>query len=477
MQIFKQWPLYLIGRILPAAITFGAIGLYTRLVDPASFGTYALLLSTSILFGMTGFAWLRVATIRMMATVSKDEVADFTATIALSFLGVSVVASLAIFLVLHLYNPALPFSLVILTAAVMVASNWFELNVSLAQARMQLRAYGALQGARAIATLGASLLLIFGGLKAAALLGGFAIGNCTGFGMLGAWMPGFRGSFRRDIFARLFRFGWPSSAASVSFSVFTAQRYLLGIFGGSAAVGLFAVANDFSMQTVGLLMGTVTIAGQPLAFRARDLGKKEQLYDQLRNNARLLFAVGLAASAGLIALAGPIAHVFFGPKFRAGAEPVIAIAALATLVSSLRSCYFEQAFEIALKTRPIAILTAVRIALTIVPSVVLIQRYGAIGAASAVLIGESVAIAGSVVWARRLIRMPIPLQSFGKVAAATVAMICAIQVIPNRSSPLGLALAVIVGLVTYGGACALIYLRQIRTVMRLPRGIAAATRP
>ena len=42
MQVFKQWPIYLIGRILPAAIGFFGIALYTRLLDPASFGIYAL---------------------------------------------------------------------------------------------------------------------------------------------------------------------------------------------------------------------------------------------------------------------------------------------------------------------------------------------------------------------------------------------------------------------------------------------------
>jgi len=61
MQVFRLWPIYFAGRMLPAAIAFGGIALYTRLLDPASFGIYALCLSTSFLVGMTGFSWLRVA--------------------------------------------------------------------------------------------------------------------------------------------------------------------------------------------------------------------------------------------------------------------------------------------------------------------------------------------------------------------------------------------------------------------------------
>jgi O-antigen/teichoic acid export membrane protein len=475
MQIFKQWPVYFIGRILPALIAFGGVALYTRLLDPTSFGTYALLLSTSFLFGMTGFSWLRVATIRMMATVSAEDTPDFTATIAMAFAGTSVVVAAAILVTLHVYNPSLPLPLLLLTAAAAVASNWFELNIALTQARMQLIAFGVLQGARAVIVLGSSVLLILAGLKAGALMAGFALGNCVAFGMLPGWMPGTRGKVRREILVRLFRFGWPSSATSLSYSVVTTQRYLLGIVGGSGAVGLFAVANDFATQTIGLLMGTVTIAGQPLAFRARDLGAKDQLHAQLRNNARLLFAVGFAATAGIIALAGPITHTFFGPKFRTGAEPVVIISSLAILMSSLRSSYFEQAFEIALKTRPIAILTGIRMAVTLALSFFLIPAHGAVGAAYSVLIAESAALVVSALWSRRMIRMPLPLMSFARVILATIAMVGAIQLIPHRTSFVGLAIAISVGIITYFGACGLIYFRQIREMIQIPRGVSQAT--
>jgi O-antigen/teichoic acid export membrane protein len=474
MQIFKQWPLYFLGRILPAAIAFGGIGVYTRLVDPASFGTYALLLSTSFLFGMTGFSWLRVAAIRMMATVAPEDTADYTATIALSFAGVSAIVAGAIVLWLRLYDHSLPLSLTLLTAAVAVASSWFELNISLAQARIQLVAYGVLQGVRAIVTLGASVLLIFAGFKAQALLGGFVIGSCVAFGRIGVWLPGLKGKPRREIFVRMFRFGWPSSAGSLSTSVATAQRYLLGSYYGNVAVGLFAVASDFTTQTIGLLIGTVAIAGQPLAFRARDLGAHDQLDAQLRNNARLLFAVGFAATAGIIALAGPIAHFFLGPKFRAGAEPVIIVVALSAFVSGMRGSYFEQAFEIALKTRPIAVLTAGRIAIALVPSVFLIKRYGSIGAAGAILLSEVVTLAATILWSRRMMPMPIPFGSFARIVAATLAMVGVIELIPDRNTMLGLTLAIIVGLVTYCCAGALMYFRQIRGLFRLPNGITSA---
>jgi hypothetical protein len=62
--------------------------------------------------------------------------------------------------------------------------------------------------------------------------------------------------------------------------------------------------------------------------------------------------------------------------------------------------------------------------------------------------------------------MPLPLYSFAKVVAATAAMIGVMHLVPNRSSVLGLALAIAAGIVTYAAVGALVYARQIRAALR-----------
>jgi len=469
--------MYVAGRMLPAAIAFGGIALYTRLLDPASFGTYALCLSMSFLIGMAGFSWLRVAALRMAASVDAADEPDLGATMALLFAGTAAIVALTLVAALRIYNPSLPWSSVLLTAAGAVASGWFELNVTLFQARLQLGGYGALQAVRAISALAASLLLIAAGFKANALLGGFAAGNCAALGALGSWRPALRGRFRRGLFAKLWRFGWPSSAASLSYFSVTFQRYALEGVAGGAAVGIFAAASDFAQQTVGLLIGTATLAGQPLAFRARDLASRDDLSAQLRSNAQLVFAVGLASAAGLIALGGPISHLYFGPRFRTDAGTILALAAAVMFVSGLRANYFEQAFEIAFETRPVAIITFLRIALTVVLSLWLIRPLGAIGAALATLAAEIVALAVSVCWAGRVVRMPVPFGAFAKIAAATAAMVLVVDLVPGRYSPAGLALAVGAGVLTYAAILGSMHVRQVLALFGLSVRTAAGTRP
>ena len=463
MKVFKQWPIYFIGRILPAGVGFCAIALYTRLLAPASFGIYALLLSTSFFVGLIGFTWLRVASLRMIASVAPADEPKLMATIGLGFFGMSIVVSAVTVLIVRIYQPAWGWTPALLTAACAVASGWFELNVSIMQARLRIVAYSVLQMIRALLALAASLVLIAAGFKANALLGGFAIGNCAGLGALGIWRgAAISGRFDSKLLRKIFHFGWPVSATAISNMSVTFLRYLLNAFSGSATVGIFAAASDFSQQTIGLLIGTATIAGQPLAFRARDLGNHQELAEQLKNNARLIFAIGFPATVGLIALAGPISEVYLGPRFHVHAGLLIAISAIVMFLSGLRTSYFEQAFEIAMRTMAVAVNTGVRLVLVVVPSFWLIAHYGAVGAADSVLISEMIGLAVSIVWANSLMRLPIPWWSWLKIASATGVMLAALQLMPGKSTPIGLAAAIVTGVAVYAGAIALTHIQGLR---------------
>ena len=141
---------------------------------------------------------------------------------------------------------------------------------------------------------------------------------------------------------------------------------------------------------------------------------------------------------------------------------LVALAAFVMFFSGLRGNYFEQAFEIARKTRAIALNTVVRVGLTIGLSLWAIGHYGAVGAAAALLLAEGVGLVLSIVWARQLMHVPIPVKTWGKICLATAAMLGAIALLPGRYSVLGLLASVIVGAAVYGATIALTHVRRLR---------------
>jgi len=448
--LIQKSGIFFFGRALPALIGVGGVALYTRMLDPASVGAYALLLSISLLASAVGFSWLRVAALRLAAGTTEDAEQKLSATIAASFAATAVVVAIVEALALHVLKPGLTLSSLLLAVAAAAASAWYELNGVMLQARLSVFAWGMLNFGRALGALVFSFLLILAGWKVDALLGGFCLGNCATVACMGIWRPALAGRFDPALFRRLFSFGWPSSVTAAFMQISPAfQRYTLDVAAGSSAVGLYAVSQDFTSQTLFVLIGSISLAGIPMAYKAKDQGGPAALNRQLVENARLIFAVALPASVALAVLAGPVAHIFFGARFRAGAEVIMALIAMAATIAGLRTYYFDQAFELALQTRPQAVISFLGTLCVIVLSLVLIPRYAAVGAAVSSLVASAVWLLMSIVWGRRILPMPMPVRSWLKTAFAVAGMVLAIEAVPGRNDVIGLGEAVALGTLTY----------------------------
>jgi O-antigen/teichoic acid export membrane protein len=167
--LIQKSVIYLFGRVLPALIGFGGVALYTRMLDPASVGAFALLLSISLLSSAVGFSWLRVAALRLAAGSVDDSDRTLIATVAVSFAATAAIVAAVEVGVLHFIKPGLSLSSLSLAVAAAAASAWYELNGTMLQARLSVLAWGLLSFARAAVALGCSLVLIRAGLKTDAL--------------------------------------------------------------------------------------------------------------------------------------------------------------------------------------------------------------------------------------------------------------------------------------------------------------------
>jgi O-antigen/teichoic acid export membrane protein len=438
MKLIGHSLLYFIGRILPACIAVLGVSLYTRLLDPRAVGAYAVL-SSIALFSAVAFNWLRVAVFRTLGSALHLE-PDFMRTVIVLFGRTSLVVAVAETVALFLYDHHLSPVACALTVAAAISSAWFELNLTLLQSRGNVRAYGTVNLSRAVATVACSLGFIALGVRTEALLAGYVLGNCTSLLVSRPWFSAFRATTDKTLFRTFMVFGWPATiTGALSQMSVTFDRLLLNVAAGTAAVGIYAVAYDFSRQTVFLLISATALAGQPMAIRLLDLDGEAAAQVQLRQNARLMFAVALPAVVALTLLAKPIADVVLGARFRADAGFVIGMIALATALSGLRTFYFDQAFELARRTRPQAWISGATAAVGIIGSLTLIPRFGALGAASSALLASTFGISLSIALGRRIFKMPIPLFECMLIAVATALMAAALVLLPRGDGIAGLA--------------------------------------
>ena len=306
--------------------------------------------------------------------------------------------------------------------------------------------------------------MILLGFKAQALLGGFVLGNFSAVAFGKQWLPALHGKFDRALFRRCFDFGWPQSVnAAQSFAAPAAQRWIIQSAAGTATVGIFSVANDFASQTIASLVGSFSLAGIPLAFRAKERNDSAALQLQLQANARLILGIALPATVGFMVLAQPIAHTFFGAKFWTGAPLLLTLIGASAFAINMRVYYFDQAFELAMETRPQAVISIVGTALAIGLTIVLVPHYAAAGAAVAALCGSVLSLALSIGWGAALLHMPIPIVDWLKTGVAAGAMALGLALFPKDTTGVGLAVALLAGACIYVVASSMMRLDLVRS--------------
>src|SRR5271170_3528243 len=79
-QALKHTAIYLLARGLPGVIAFLAIPIFSRLLDPAAYGKYALVFATVALLNAILFQWLRLSLVRYLPAY-RDNPARLKSTV------------------------------------------------------------------------------------------------------------------------------------------------------------------------------------------------------------------------------------------------------------------------------------------------------------------------------------------------------------------------------------------------------------
>lgn len=430
--MLRRFSSYGIARIVPAALNFAAIAIYTRLLGQDEYGRYALVVAASGLASSFMFTWLRMGLLRFYAELHGQHDV-FLATLLRGYMwgiGASTVAVVAYWpFADEAIRELLPFGLMVLwtTAA-------YELDLQLAVSQIRPLRYGVLAAARAIGGVGCATLLAWHGLGVRGVLGGMAIGAMIplAWAVPSQWQSAMRTAPDPQLLRRVLAYTAPLVATlSLEFVINASDRFLLGLMKGTAVVGTYAVAYDLAQQTLTVLLVTVNLAAYPAALRALEAHGPQGAQAPIREHGIMIAAVGLPAAALLALLSTNIAHLAVGADFRPAAAQLIPIVALATLVGGLKSYYFDLSFQFAKATANQIWLMAIAALVNVSLNLALIPGFGATGAAWATVGAYGVGLVLSWWRGRVTFVLPIPWRTWLRVGAATAVMAIAIQ--PIRS--------------------------------------------
>lgn len=449
-HVLSHAAIYLIARGLPGLIAFLAIPLFTRLLQPAEYGKYALVLATVMMGNALLFQWLRLSLVRFTPAFSDNpgrlKSTLFTANAAL-VLALLPVAAIVFFLpAVRQWRP------VVFPCWFMLAiQSMFELCGEYSRAVLRPWHYMALQIARSGSLILLGVMLVKFGAGWWGPLAALAVGMTIG--VIYVYRSDWRDArllYDRATLIKVAQYGVPLSlTVALTVVIASSDRFLIDIYLGDAAAGLYSVAVDFTSQTLTLLMLVINLAMYPVAMRAFEHHGREAAQEQMKSNASLLMAVGLPCVVGMTVIAPGIAHTFLGESYRDAATGIIPLVALGSFVAGLKAYHFDAAFQFAHRTIYQVWIVLFAAGLNIGLNMIAIPLWGINGAAGASLLAFSVSIALTAGFGRRHFVLPFPARASLQVLLAAGVMGALLLPFRRHVSPLAVAVQVLGGAVVY----------------------------
>lgn len=445
---------YLPSNAVQAISGLLAIVVFTRLLSPEAYGAYAVAFAITTLVHTGLFTWLEAAMARYQARAAeRGETPAHMVTLYRSAAALAFVVPIAGAGVIWLLPLAGPVQAAILAGLISIP---LRSLVKLAQERR--RAAGEVRSSALLDMSQSGGAFAFG--AALAWMGAGGAAPMAGFGLaalltlvwvLPSELKRARGGQFEPIRAREYAsFGLPV-ALSMIMAVVLASTDRLMIAGllGEASAGVYHAGYSLSNRTLDVLFIWLGMAGGPAAVAAFERGGFEALKRQAREQASLILLICVPAAAGLALVARPLADLMIGEQMRAGAAQVTPWIALSGLFAGITTHYLYQAFTLARRTGLVIVALGIPAAANVALNLLLIPRFGLNGAMWAAAASYALGAVAAFALGRRVMPLPIPLDTLGRVLLATAGMAAVVLALPGWGGIAELAVKATAGAFSY----------------------------
>lgn len=465
--MFRESLIYISGKILPSAITFVMGMALTWMLDPADYGTYGLGMAVATLVASVAFEGHAIGFLRFYQ--SNADSAPFMTTVVCTFLMLCAASGILALAVAATGLLSVNYCLLI---AVCVPGcwcySWFELAARIHIARFNPVAFFWMNLTRNLGILVFTLTLAWLTKSPLAVLAGAFLAMLLAALVRGPSLGGVRPSlFSRSIARRLFVFGWPVALSQTMGAVsFATDRFVLDIYVGSEAVGFYTVAYALAQTTLATIGSGIDSAAYSRAVRVADLEDKAAFRSQLSLNCTLLLLFLVPAAVGAAMVAPAVARLLVSPDYRAPVAGLIGWMAVSALILGFRANYIDHAFHFANRPLLLAPVLAVLALVNLVADLILIPRFGVLGAAYASIISGLVALVVGTIASRLVVRLPFPKAEIAKITVATGLMALFLWPFRENDSPQWLAVQIGGGVTIYSLALLALDAAGLRRLVR-----------
>ena len=410
--------IYLVSKIAAAFLNLLSISLFTRILDVQLYGNYLLYSSYVTLICSLLFWWHRLSVYRYYHKYEKYSN---------SYLKTSIYLYVAIIIILFIsgsiiYISPLSHSIKLLVGVCIVGAvlkSNFDLNQHLLNISCQDSVFGINVIIRSLAFIVAGVIFIsYFNLKESGLIAAFILSFLLAslYSTYTIYKGCLQGDFRRDIAHKFISYGFPMIGLFIFDYIITFfDRLSLAYFMGSSTVGMYGANFDLIKQILLFLMIIQSFILYPQINKAYETGDNKQLNKLLTFNLNIFLTVFIPLSVMVIYFNQFISEIFIGDKFTEYSPQLIPLFAVMFFIWGTKIYHFDYYFQLKEKTHYPMLILGLGSMLNIGFNILLIPKYGILGAAYATIIVYFVIFILSVMISKKLIKIDFKLSILIKV--------------------------------------------------------------
>ncbi|MFT4171209.1 MAG: lipopolysaccharide biosynthesis protein [Rhodocyclaceae bacterium] len=440
--------LYLGARVFSGVMSVITVSLFARGIGPESYAWLTLVTAGNALVASVLLQPLNQSLARFMP---RAGFGDLLATLSRLFM-LGAIPFLLLALAVEAWRPSwLPAGVAIGVWALGMAQGVFDFACQHANTSLQPRRYSLLYIVKAtlVLCIGLLVLRVHRGADGAlaAMVCGFVLA-ALGVGWP-TWRAAWRDAWRPALLRQIAPYAVPFAGTLFLGAILAwADRLILGALAPAAQTGGYGAASDLVLQGLVLISSAFFLAWYPRMVIAAEQGRRQELESLYQRYAVLALALLLPVALGYALVRHNLVAVLLGQAYSDVSVRVMPWLALSALLAGVRTYLLEIPLHIGNRMRLHLRNVAACAVTSVVLNLLLVPRYGAVGAAMAGGVAQAVGCLLAWTAARGVMRRRVPLIPLLYILAGCAAMALAVSLIAHGGI-VGLLMEVSTGVTVY----------------------------
>ncbi|MGH9876307.1 MAG: polysaccharide biosynthesis C-terminal domain-containing protein, partial [Nitrososphaerales archaeon] len=294
--------------------------------------------------------------------------------------------------------------------------------------------YGLLTASRGALALVAALIFVQAGLGGIGAVFGAAVASLVSMIFFGAHCLANTRHNNSNLRRQMVAYGLPLTLTYLAIMVLdVSDRFMIAWWMGPSAVAGYAASYDLTQQTVGVALNVFFLASYPRITVAWEAGGVQAARQAMVPLSHAMLLVAPLVAGLFIGLADDITQLVLGSAVQPDAARVMPWVAFAIVIGCLKSYFLDIAFQLAKVTHMQLRITVMMAVLNVALNIVLIPKFGVVGAAMSTAAAFSSGAVLSWWFGRRLGIYSARKRDVMSMTLAFLAIVLSIQLVPTSA--------------------------------------------